>query len=176
MSELLRFETREAFREWLSENCRRREWVWLEFGKTKEVETLSANDALLEALCFGWIDGVMKYILQEVFCAAKSWQQMVTEKQGAGSGAGSMRCHDGIRTQENRRGEKERTSAISEEQIAAVAALLKENAQAYTNFQKMPASVKKTYTRAYLDAKTEAGRSWRLAWMMDRLENNLKPM
>ena len=25
MSELLRFETREAFREWLSENCRRRE-------------------------------------------------------------------------------------------------------------------------------------------------------
>ena len=36
-------------------------------GKTKEVETLSANDALLEALCFGWIDGVMKYILQEVF-------------------------------------------------------------------------------------------------------------
>ena len=65
-------------------------------------------------------------------------------------------------------------SAISEEQIAAVAALLKENAQAYTNFQKMPASVKKTYTRAYLDAKTEAGRSRRLAWMMDRLENNLK--
>ena len=60
MSELLRFETREAFREWLSENCRRREGVWLEFGKTKEVETLSANDALLEALCFGWIDGVMK--------------------------------------------------------------------------------------------------------------------
>ena len=109
MSELLRFETREAFREWLSENCRRREGVWLEFGKTKEVETLSANDALLEALCFGWIDGVMKYILQEVFCAAKSWQQMVTEKQGAGSGAGSMRCHDEIRTQENRRGEKERT-------------------------------------------------------------------
>ena len=50
MSELLRFETREAFREWLSENCRRREGVWLEFGKTKEVETLSANDALMEAL------------------------------------------------------------------------------------------------------------------------------
>ena len=32
MSELLRFETREAFREWLSENCRRREGVWLEFA------------------------------------------------------------------------------------------------------------------------------------------------
>lgn len=32
------------------------------------------------------------------------------------------------------------------------------------------------WLRAYLDAKTEAGRSRRLAWMMDRLENNLKPM
>ena len=35
MSELLRFETREAFREWLSENCRRREGGWLGFGKRR---------------------------------------------------------------------------------------------------------------------------------------------
>ena len=60
MSELLRFKTRQAFRDWLLENCTSSEGVWLEFGKTKEVETLSAKDALLEALCFGWIDGVMK--------------------------------------------------------------------------------------------------------------------
>ncbi len=40
----------------------------------------------------------------------------------------------------------------------------------------MPPSVKKTYTRAYLDAKTDAGREKRLAWMVDRLNRNLKPM
>ena len=40
----------------------------------------------------------------------------------------------------------------------------------------MPPSVKKTYTRAWLDAKTDAGREKRLAWMVERLNKNLKPM
>ena len=69
-----------------------------------------------------------------------------------------------------------RPSAISDEQIEAVGELLKEYPQAYNNFQNMSASVKKTYTRAYFDAKTEAGRSRRLAWMIERLKQNLKPM
>ena len=109
MSELLRFKTREAFREWLSENCRRREGVWLEFGKTKEVETLSANDALLEALCFGWIDGVMKKMddtsYKKYFAprrAGSKWSQknkaLVQELEACGA-----------MTEYGRRGEKERT-------------------------------------------------------------------
>ncbi|MFR1640673.1 MAG: hypothetical protein ACLSVD_16950 [Eggerthellaceae bacterium] len=40
----------------------------------------------------------------------------------------------------------------------------------------MPPSVRKTYARAYFDAKTDAGRASRLAWMTDRLDRNLKPM
>ena len=67
-------------------------------------------------------------------------------------------------------------SAVTEEQIEAVAQLLRENEQAHKNFLNMPPSVKKTYTRAYLDAKTEAGQAKRLAWMTGRLEKNLKPM
>ena len=66
--------------------------------------------------------------------------------------------------------------AITEEEIASVAALLETHEPAFTNFQAMPPSVKKTYTRAYLDAKTEAGREKRLAWMIERLNKNLKPM
>jgi hypothetical protein len=34
-------------------------------------------------------------------------------------------------------------------------------------------SVKKTYARAYFDAKTDTGRERRLAWMVDRLNQNL---
>lgn len=44
------------------------------------------------------------------------------------------------------------------------------------NCLSMSLSVKKTYTRAYLDAKTDAGREKRIAWMVDRLNKNLKPM
>ena len=35
---------------------------------------------------------------------------------------------------------------------------------------------KKTYARAYFDAKTDAGREKRIVWMVDRLNRNLKPM
>lgn len=65
---------------------------------------------------------------------------------------------------------------ITEEQIAAVSALLKGHEPVCTNFKVMSLSVKKTYTRAYFDAKTEAGREKRTAWMVDRLNKNLKPM
>ena len=58
----LLFKSRGDFREWLKENAETSEGVWLVLGKTKAVITLSANDALEEALCFGWIDGQMKSI------------------------------------------------------------------------------------------------------------------
>ena len=57
-----------------------------------------------------------------------------------------------------------------------LSALLEGREPAFTNFQAMPMSVKKTYTRAYFDAKTDAGREKRMAWMVDRLDRNLKPM
>ena len=34
--------------------------MWLVFGKGGGPATLRANEALEEALCFGWIDGQMK--------------------------------------------------------------------------------------------------------------------
>ncbi|MDE7250312.1 MAG: YdeI/OmpD-associated family protein, partial [Lachnospiraceae bacterium] len=65
---------------------------------------------------------------------------------------------------------------ITEEHIAQLSALLEEYEPAYTNWGAMSLSVKKTYTRAYFDAKTDAGREKRIAWMVDRLNKNLKPM
>ena len=65
---------------------------------------------------------------------------------------------------------------ITEEQIAYLSTLLEEYEPAFTNFGAMSLSVKKTYTRAYFDAKTDAGREKRIAWMVDRLNKNLKPM
>lgn len=58
----LLFPSRSDFRTWLSENAKKSDGVWLVFGKTKEVVILTANEALEEALCFGWIDGQMKVL------------------------------------------------------------------------------------------------------------------
>lgn len=67
-------------------------------------------------------------------------------------------------------------AAVPEEQIAQLFAPLEGYESAYTNFSAMSLSVKKTYAKAYFDAKTDAGREKRMAWMIDRLNKNLKPM
>ena len=69
-----------------------------------------------------------------------------------------------------------KATAVTEEQIACLSALLEAYEPAFTNFKAMPLSIKKTYTRAYFDAKTDAGREKRIVWMVDRLNKNLKPM
>lgn len=60
MNDMLMFSDRMEFRSWLEENSTASDGVWLLFGKKTGPATLSANDALEEALCFGWIDGLMQ--------------------------------------------------------------------------------------------------------------------
>jgi uncharacterized protein YdeI (YjbR/CyaY-like superfamily) len=56
------FKSREEFRKWLAENALSDNGIWLVFDKQKKSSSLSANEALEEALCFGWIDGQMESI------------------------------------------------------------------------------------------------------------------
>ena len=60
MTTPLQFETAAAFRAWLAQHGRSDEGVWLLFGKPGGPRTLTAQQALEEALCFGWIDGQIK--------------------------------------------------------------------------------------------------------------------
>ena len=67
-------------------------------------------------------------------------------------------------------------AAVTDEQIALLTYVLRVYEPACTNFQAMPLSVKKTYVKAYLDAKTDTGREKRIVGIVDRLNKNLKPM
>ena len=62
MSDILRFNNRAEFRKWLYMNCLSNDGVWLLFDKSKKTTTITAAEALEEALCFGWIDGQMQSI------------------------------------------------------------------------------------------------------------------
>lgn len=54
---------REEWRAWLLENYRTQKDVWFVFPmKESGEESLSYNDAVEEALCFGWIDSTIKHI------------------------------------------------------------------------------------------------------------------
>jgi uncharacterized protein YdeI (YjbR/CyaY-like superfamily) len=52
---------RKAWREWLKKHARAEKDVWLIYYRKKSGKTrISYNDAVEEALCFGWIDSTIK--------------------------------------------------------------------------------------------------------------------
>ena len=53
--------SRKEWRAWLQKHHARASGVWLRFAKKASgLPTVSYNDAVEEALCFGWIDGLMR--------------------------------------------------------------------------------------------------------------------
>lgn len=180
------FSNREEFRKWLSENCLSEEGVWLLFGKAGGPKTVKAGEALEEALCFGWIDGQMQSIDNKTYRKYFSrrrdnskWSEKnkalaaSLEERGLMTDFGRKKIEE---AKKNGQWDAPKPAGVTEEDIARLSELLRGREPAYTNFMAMPPSVKKTYTRAYLDAKTDAGREKRFAWMVDRLNKNLKPM
>ena len=186
MSDIMEFANREAFRAWLSQNCLTNDGIWLLFGKAGGPKTIKAVEALEEALCFGWIDGQMQRIddksYKKYFSMRREnskWSEKnkalvkTLEERGVMTDFGRKKIEE---AKENGQWNAPKPAAVTEEQIIQLSALLEGYEPAFTNFQAMSLSVKKTYTRAYLDAKTDAGREKRIAWMVDRLDRNLKPM
>ncbi len=186
MDEIMEFANREEFRKWLYDHCLSNDGVWLLFGKTGGPKTIKAGEALEEALCFGWIDGQMQSIDDKTYKKYFSmrrenskWSEKnktlvkKLEERGLMTDFGRKKIEE---AQKNGQWDAPKPMAVTEEKIEHLCALLEGYEPAFTNFQAMSLSVKKTYTRAYFDAKTDAGRERRIAWMVDRLDKNLKPM
>jgi uncharacterized protein YdeI (YjbR/CyaY-like superfamily) len=70
----------------------------------------------------------------------------------------------------------ERQNVISDEQVQTFAAKLIGIAPASENFLNMSPSVQRTYTKRYLSFKSEDSREKDFEKIIDRLNNNLKPM
>ena len=186
MSPHLQFVSRDEFRNWLHDNCLSSGGVWLLFGKSGGPKTIKAGEALEEALCFGWIDGQMQSIDDKTYLKYFAMRRKNSkwsdknkalveklEKQGIMTDYGRTKIEE---AKKNGQWDTPKTPSVTDEQIAFLLDLLKEYEPARTNFEAMSPSVKKTYTRAYFDAKTDAGRAKRLSWMIERLNKNLKPM
>src|SRR5215204_711117 len=60
--------TREEFREWLEKNHKLRKEIWLiQYKKFTQKPSIPYADAVEEAICFGWIDGLEKGIDDQSF-------------------------------------------------------------------------------------------------------------
>ncbi|WP_129113589.1 YdeI/OmpD-associated family protein [Halegenticoccus tardaugens] len=62
------FETREAFRDWLEEHHDTRDELWVGYYKADaEQSGIGYDKSVEEAICFGWIDGLINGIDDETY-------------------------------------------------------------------------------------------------------------
>ncbi len=186
MDNILTFTNRQAFREWLGKYGTESQGIWLRFGKKGQLVTLSAAEALEEALCYGWIDGQIQSLDDDTYkkyfaprLPKSKWSvknialaQMLMEK-----GLMTARGLEAIeRARKNGLWDDAKRIVIDDEQIQRFKEIIQPYVLAYNNFENMSHSVQRTYTGFYLDAKSDNTRQTRLQKIIDRLNKNLKPM
>ena len=182
----LRFASRGDFHEWLMQNAQTTEGVWLEFGKSKAVVTLSASDALEEALCFGWIDGQLKSVNDAVYIKyfkqrsdTSNWSEKnkflaeKLESLGLMTDFGRAKIEFARR---NGNWDSPKAEPMTEEQVRDFENLLRTHETVWINYEKMPRSARKAYAASYIYTKTETGQQKRLHTIIERLNLNLNPM
>lgn len=185
-AEQMQFASREEFRAWLHAHGQSVQGIWLVFGKKGGPKTLTPHDALEEALCFGWIDGLMQRVDEQVYRKyfaqrrpGSVWSEKNKSLIETLEQQGKMTEHGRAKVEEaKKRGtwDAPKPPPVTDDDIAILAAVLKDTQPAYTNFLAMSPSVKRTYTAAYLAAVSAETRAKRLAQIIDRLNRNLKPM
>ena len=185
VKELL-FASRDEFHSWLNDNAETSDGVWLIFGKKKAIATLSGNEALEEALCFGWIDGQIKSIddstCKKYFARRREksvWSEKnkkiteVLRKKKLMTKLGERAIET---AKKNGTWDTPGAAPVTEDQVKILMKKLAGILPASDNFGKMSPSVRLTYTRRYLSFKTEEARERDFLKIVDRLNKNLKPM
>lgn len=130
----MKFATRAAFREWLADHCLSSAGVWLLFGKSTGPATLTAQEALEEALCFGWIDEQIQRIDDRTYRKYFSMRREKSKWSEKNRALAQTLEEQEIMTDRGRKKIEEakvngqwyasRPADISEEQIAQLSALL----------------------------------------------------
>jgi len=177
---------RDEWRSWLEKNHKTESEIWLIYLKkhTKK-ETVSYNDAVEQALCFGWIDSLVKSIDQNSYMQKytprksnsvwslankKRVEKMITE--GKMTPAGMEKVKTAKKSGWWDKAYSSKTEfKIPDELINA----LKENPIAFKNFNNFPPSARNNYIGYIISAKKEDTIKRRIAFVVERSEKNLKP-
>lgn len=165
------FGTPEEFRAWLEEHHASADS--LQVGLKKKgaaVEGITYEEALNEALCFGWIDGVTRSIDEQRWTvrfsprrSSSKWSRSNVERVQALTAQGRMRPA-GLAAFE---GHEQRLNTLYETVLdldaEAQARFQAESPEGWDFYQRQPASYRRIAARWVTDAKREETRSKRLA-------------
>ena len=178
----LHFRDRKEWRSWLQKNYLSEKAVWLViYKKHTKKQSIAYNDAVEEAVCFGWIDGQIKRIDDERFIQRYTprrpqsrWSESNIEraermiKQGYMTKEGLKIYKKGIKNKQRVPSSKNFT--VSPDLKSALA----KNKTALTNFQNLAPSAQLAYAYWVDTAKREETRQRRIKKTIDLLAQNKK--
>ncbi|MDR6560513.1 MULTISPECIES: YdeI/OmpD-associated family protein [unclassified Arcicella] len=176
---------RQEWREWLIENHRLKQSIWLVCYKKKtNMPTLSWSEAVEEALCFGWIDSTRNTVNDEKFVqlfskrkANSTWSKVNKEKV-------LLLIEKGLMTQAGHESielAKQNGSWIILDEVEALSIppdleeALKANPDSMDYFLSLSKSVKKGILQWIVLAKRTETRAKRINEIVGMLAQKLKP-
>jgi uncharacterized protein YdeI (YjbR/CyaY-like superfamily) len=182
----LSFKDSQEWRQWLETNANSAQEAWLvHYKKNSGKLSIRYNDAVEEALCFGWIDGKMKSIDEDRFILrysprkAKSvWSRINKEKAEKLIASGRMTAAGLARIEEAKKNgywDAAYTNKTKYEMPADLKQALMADSQAWNNFENFANSYRNMYIGWVIGAKTEATRKKRIAEVVKRSALNRKP-
>ena len=176
--------SRDAWRQWLEKNHASRTDVWLVYYKRHTGKpTVTYNDSVEEAVCFGWIDGVKRSIDDERYTHRFSprnqtsrWSATNRKRAGKMIGAGLMTQagHKAIE-QAKRAGTWEAPTEMIDSSVPPeLADFLRTNEKAASFFESLAPSYRTQFTGWINMAKRPETRQRRLDETMALLERGRK--
>jgi len=186
--EELYVQNRDEWREWLSRNYDKKSEVWLVYFKKKSGRlSISYEDSVEEALCFGWVDSIIRKIDDEKFArkftprkSGSRWsmankkrvEKMIREGKMTEAGLASVK-----EAKDSGEWLKIRASGLHGKKLVIpsyFASALETNRKALGNFDKLADSYKRNFILWIDSAKKEETRKKRIAEAIELLERNQK--
>ena len=164
----LEVRTRREWREWLRENHDSEPGVWLVLHKCRTAEdSLTYDDIVEEALCFGWIDSIIKRLDEDRYTRKitprqpdSKWSTINRRRYADLQARGLLAARGLERAPTSRSGDAPRPP------VAAIPSYiekrLKANARAWASFEQLAPSYRRLYIAWIDSAKREETKEKRL--------------
>lgn len=178
-AEMLGFANREEYKNWLKKNHMQSNGIWIIFIKGNK--QFSANDALEESICFGWIDGLMKSIDDKSYKKYFSKRKDLKKWSDKNIDIYAKLVNQGFMTQAGMDAFKaetkiEKTMMNMSDKIEILKKALRDNEDALQIYENKPQSKQKQFAGFYCDAKSDETRNKRKNKIIEALQNNYTGM